>query len=281
MSLSVEAIGAAATLQDGGRPGHRRYGVPVGGAFDRESYELGNALVGNGPAAAALELTVTGGRFRADGRHRVAVVGAKLELSVNGFPLRQQTPVDLAPGDVLALGTMHGGARSYLCVGGGFLGEPILGSLSGIPVRKGDSLLVGPQSVTPAVEGPATPLASLRPRALRLLRGPQFALFRSRDFAQETYEVSPHCNRAGIRLTGPPMDVPAEAPSEPMCVGAVQITRDGMPVVIGPDGPTIGGYPKIACLIEADLDRLGQLLPGDTVRFEWAHAPARAFRDPR
>ena len=273
MSLAVETIGAGATLQDGGRPGYRRYGVPVGGAFDRESLALGNALVGNPPAAPAIEFTVVGGRFRAVGHHRVAVAGADLDLTVNGTVASVRTPLELKPGDVLRLGTMRGGARAYLCVAGGFEAELILGSLSGAPVSKDESLSVGPhidlENAPEVLERARSAPSSLSSRPLHIVPGPQRAAFPSGDLASRTYEVSAQCNRVGIRLSGPPLDVPDEAPSEPMCVGAVQITRDGLPVLIGPDGPTIGGYPKPACVIEADWNRMAQLVPGDTVAFQW------------
>lgn len=269
MSLAVLTIHAGATLQGGRRPGFRRFGVPVGGAFDEDSLCAGNALVGNPPLATALELTLMGGKFRASDRHLVAVVGAVQDVLVNDLRVDPSRAIALEPGDVLVLGPLRGGARAYLCAAGGLGSESGGAYVSGRKVAAGEGLSAAetPQISTSAkLDGPPV---SLTPRPIRILPGPQRDAFLGEDFAANRYAVSIHSNRVGIRLEGPPLAVPEEAPSEPMCVGVVQISRDGCPVIIGPDGPTIGGYPKIACVIEADVSRLGQLLPGDAIRFDW------------
>jgi antagonist of KipI len=103
---------------------------------------------------------------------------------------------------------------------------------------------------------------------LRVVDGLQASWFRWEGFAEQDLTVSPASNRMGLRLQGEPLTVPErELVSEPVCPGSVQVTRDGQCIVLGVDGQTIGGYPKIAQVISADLDHLGQLRPGDSVRF--------------
>jgi allophanate hydrolase subunit 2 len=104
---------------------------------------------------------------------------------------------------------------------------------------------------------------------LRVLRGPQADWFTAAEFYSQTFSVSPSSNRMGLRLQGTPLTMPGrEMISEPVCPGSVQVTRDGQCIILGIDGQTIGGYPKIAQVIRADLDQLGQLRPGVPVRFE-------------
>jgi antagonist of KipI len=103
---------------------------------------------------------------------------------------------------------------------------------------------------------------------LRVLNGPQAALFKEEEFYPQEYTVTPESNRMGLRLEGDPLAVPKrELVSEPVCPGAVQVTSNGRCIVLGVDGQTIGGYPKIAQVISADLDKLGQLRPGEAIRF--------------
>jgi allophanate hydrolase subunit 2 len=113
------------------------------------------------------------------------------------------------------------------------------------------------------------PFVSAHPLTLRALDGPQADWFPDGRFFGSTYTVTPASNRMGLRLAGEPLTrKPGELVSEPVAPGAVQVTNDGLPVVLGVDGQTIGGYPKVAHVIRADLDRLAQLRPGTAVRFE-------------
>lgn len=118
-------------------------------------------------------------------------------------------------------------------------------------------------------QGPARRLAeppsSLRGGPLRVVPGPQADLVRLGG----SFTVSPASNRVGIRLDGEGFTHDLELPSEPACVGAIQVTNSGQPIILGPDGPTIGGYPKAAVVIRADLPRLAHLIPGAPVELEW------------
>jgi antagonist of KipI len=159
--------------------------------------------------------------------------------------------------------------RAYLCVRGGIQSPVILGSRSSLgPVRAGDVLPCLPGTIRPrSLAEPFAPVAE--PEPLRVLDGTQAEWFDREDFDRQAFTVTPASNRMGLRLDGRPLTVPArELVSEPVCPGAVQVTRDGRCIILGMDGQTIGGYPKIAQVIAADLDRLAQLRPGAVVRFQ-------------
>ncbi|MFN3682851.1 MAG: biotin-dependent carboxyltransferase family protein [Fimbriimonadaceae bacterium] len=264
MGLRVLRVQAGASLQDSGRPGYRRFGVPQGGAFDLAALEWGNALLGNPPGAPALELLLFGGRFRAESALRVAVVGAPCAVRVDGREAPWGRPVGLQPGSELEIGLATEGLRVLLCAEGGFEAERILGSVSGHPVGTGDILRIGRASGEPARAEPPPWDTRLE---LAVDAGPDAVLLPP-GLLDGAFEASHQSGRSGVRLVGaPPLALP-ELPSEPCDVGVVQATPSGELVVIGPDGPTIGGYSKVACVPEGELWKVAQLRPGETVRLK-------------
>jgi antagonist of KipI len=267
MSLTVLEPGLSSLLVDFGRPRSRSLGVPVGGAADRAALALGNSLVGNPPDAVAVEITLTGPTLRAEDETACSFFGAPFTLSCGRRSLRANASFTLAAGEVLRVGGTPRGARGYLCVRGGLQLPRILGSSSALaPLRAGD-LLACPPSRSPVRFLAAVPFAE-DGNLLRVLRGAQADWFPGADFAAQEFQVTPASNRMGLRLEGKPLCLPErELVSEPVCPGAVQVTRDGQCIVLGVDGQTIGGYPKVAQVISADLDRLGQLRPGERIRF--------------
>jgi antagonist of KipI len=288
MTLRVLDPGLYTLVVDYGRPHCRSLGVPVGGAADRASLALGNALVGNPPDAAALEFSLAGPTLEAACPLGCIVYGAPFEARVNGRRQPAGTTFTLRPGDVLQVGGTQERMRGYLCVRGGVQSAIVLGSRSGLgPLRAGDEV--------PCAAGSVRPRRFLedldRDRAeekrhhfpgswemLRVLGGAQADWFDLRGtlFAPEKgwqappplFRVTPASNRMGLRLEGSALPVPQrELVSEPVCPGAVQVTRDGQCIILGVDGQTIGGYPKVAQVISADLDVVGQLRPGEQVFF--------------
>jgi allophanate hydrolase subunit 2 len=154
--------------------------------------------------------------------------------------------------------------RAYLAVSGGFHAESVLGSVSGLqPLTPGAVLEC---AATPMLPGRALRLPAW-PGVLRVLPGAHAALFPTDGLTNQSYGVGSAVDRMGVRLEGAGLPVPPELPSEPAHPGAVQVTRDGQCIVLGVDGQTIGGYAKIAQVIAADLDAVGQLRPGQRVRF--------------
>ncbi|VTU00367.1 Allophanate hydrolase subunit 2 OS=Geobacillus thermodenitrificans (strain NG80-2) GN=GTNG_1352 PE=4 SV=1: AHS2 [Gemmataceae bacterium] len=267
MSLRVRDPGLCSLLVDAGRPRTRHLGLPLGGAADRFAYALGNALVGNDAGALALEVTLFGPTLEAVAPVACVVFGPAFESAVNVTPVRANTTFTLAPGDVLRVGGTRTGCRGYVCVAGGFDAPALLGSRSALePVRAGDVLACRPSRCEP--RSPAEEVFPSDTSVLRVLDGPQRDWFTGDSFFTSEYEVSPASNRMGVRLKGPPLARRAgELVSEAVAPGAVQVTNDGLPVVLGADGQTIGGYPKVAHVVRADLDALAQLRPGDRVRF--------------
>jgi 5-oxoprolinase (ATP-hydrolysing) subunit C len=233
---------------------------------------LGNALVGNPPDAAALEVTLKGPRLRADTDVGYVVFGAGFELHCHGCPIKVGHTFTLRAGQVLRFGTTSAGVRAYLCVRGGFDEPGILGSRSGLtPVKKGDVLPCASSAIRSrfADVGMAGAFRDLSGDwIIDVMPGLQAEWFDEKRFYKQLFVVTPDSNRMGLRLNGPALAAPnREMTSEPVCPGAIQVTRDGQCIILGVDGQTIGGYPKIAQVIQADLDLLGQLAPGQSIRF--------------
>lgn len=265
-TLTVLSPGLHTLVVDAGRPRSRGLGVPVGGAADRFALALGNALVGNPPDAAALEVSLVGPTLVADAPLACVLYGAPFALATSLRPLLTGTTFPLAPGEELRVGGTSRGMRAYLCVGGGLDAPAVLGSRSSLtPLRGGERFGCRPGTIASRrveVERGASDV-------LRVLPGAHAGWFPPDALLGREFEVTPVSNRMGLRLAGEPLPVPArEIVSEPVCPGTMQVTRDGQCIILGVDGQTIGGYPKIAQVIAADLDRLGQLRPGDKVRFQ-------------
>ena len=268
MSLRVLHPGLHSLVVDFGRPSSRSLGVPVGGAADRSSLILGNAFVGNEPNTPALEITLAGPVLQADGEAGCVVYGAPFDVSTDRRRLSAGKTFTLQPGEELHIGGTERGARAYLCVHGGFECAVVLGSCSALdPVRAGEILRCR-ESVMGVRFARAELTGNDEPFALRVVGGAQAEWFEAADFLTQEFTVTPASNRMGLRLRGQELHPPdRELLSEPVCPGTVQVTRDGQCIVLGVDGQTIGGYPKIAQVISADLDKLGQLRPGERIRF--------------
>lgn len=289
-SLRVLEPGLLTTVQDLGRPGHAALGVSASGAADPLSARMGNLLVGNAENAGVLEMTLVGGIFAFDAPALVAVTGSDFGAAVEGrrpgaLPPWSATQVEA--GDVVRVGPTRSGARAYLCIRGGVVVPPVLGSASthlltglgglcGRALRKGDVLEIGPDPGGPRSRLRVAALEVekiLLRRTLRVTRGPQADFFTAlalERFARSEYEVTEEADRMGLRLSGPPLmrSDARQMLTEGVCVGAVQVPENGQPIVLFVEQQTTGGYPKVANVVSADLPALGQLRPRDRVRFE-------------
>jgi biotin-dependent carboxylase-like uncharacterized protein len=272
MGLMVIDPGFWTTVQDKGRVGYREWGVPVGGAFDKRSADLANALVGNGPESAVLELTMRGGVYEAQVSLGLGLAGAPMEatlvsLDAHPRPLRVPSSCSLRVGDRLVLGHSREGARCYLAIKEGILTVPRMGSRSSErPIRPGDLLPTRESSI--ANRHIAEPDWT-RPEStpIRVIAGPDATyLTAPESWSNDYFRVSSRSNRTGLRLEGPPQNVAqlTDRLSAPVCPGAIQVAG-GQLIILGVAGGTMGGYPHVAHVISADLDRLGQLLPGDRI----------------
>jgi biotin-dependent carboxylase-like uncharacterized protein len=277
--LLIESCGAGTTLQDWGRTGLRRFGVATAGAADRLSLALANALVGNNAATAAVEFALLGASFRVQGGAvTLAVAGPDCALRIAGRAVAPGTSARAEAGQRVEVGPVRGGVYAYLAVAGGFDLAPEMGSLSmhrrsGIGGRglQGGALLTcaGP------VEAPLRRIDPL-PRhpggAIRVIAGPQQDFFTPQafeTFLASEYAVTPLTDRMGCRLLGPPLQHQRgfNIVSDGVLAGSIQVPGDGQPLVLLRDCQTTGGYPKIATVIGADIDRLGQMPPGSRLRF--------------
>jgi antagonist of KipI len=231
-----------------------------------------NGLVGNAPDVAGLEFALVGPTLEAQVDIGAVVFGAPFPVQVNRQPIANGTTFNVPTGSVLKIGAAAAGLRGYLAIRGGIHSKLILGSRSSFePLQRGDVLPC--ESGRVARRSLAEPLVSYStdpvPPPIRCMPGAQADWFTLPEFFGPEFLVTPASNRMGIRLQGKPLTRPQrEMVSEPVCPGSVQVVNDGQCIVLGVDGQTIGGYPKVAQVITADLDRLGQLRPGQRVVFE-------------
>ena len=243
--------------------------MPVGGAADRFALDIGNALLGNPSNAAALEISLNGPTLTADSDVACVLYGAPFEMTLDGLAHDAGKTFVLHRCEELRIGGTPSGMRAYLCVRGGLQTPIILDSRSGLePLRAGAELKCQPGVIH--VRHFRNDFAwSAEPRLLRVVDGSQADWFRTDEFYSQSFTVTPASNRMGLRLSGTALTLPErELESEPVCPGSVQVTRDGQCIVLGVDGQTIGGYPKIAQVVSADIDKLAQLRPGESIRFQ-------------
>ncbi len=297
-TVQVLSPGTLTTLQDyPGRSGLWHVGVPPSGPMDSLSFRLANRLIGNAVDAAAMEITLNGPTLQFNCDTRVALTGADIEAELDGTPLPRFEVVGVSAGQVLSMGKVTGhGARAYLAVAGGFQCPDYLGSKStftlgqfgghvGRSLRAADVLHLADASTAPDVtEGKRlTNLPGITDRwQLRVIYGPHGApdFFTGDDiddFFGSEWEVHYNSSRTGVRLIGPKprwaRETGGEAGLHPSNIhdnayafGTVDFTGD-MPVILGPDGPSLGGFVCPATVITADLWKLGQLKAGDKLRF--------------
>lgn len=287
--LRVVAPGLMTTLQDFGRWGYQRLGIPVSGALDHVSLRAANLVAGNPPSMGALEIAYQGPTLVVEAESvRLAIAGgtAPVELLTDAgaerLPLLQS--MRLHKGQVIRVGALVGGAVTYLAVEGGFDAAPVLGSqstytraalggLAGRALRAGD-LLHLKEAQAPEREERMLPSLDLAPpQRFRVVLGPQDEYFTEQGvqaLLQGTYTVSPASDRMGMRLKGPLLEHAKgfNIVSDGIAPGSIQVPGNGLPIVLLADRQTTGGYPKIATVISADMPALGRLTPGARIAFE-------------
>ncbi|MGA5484067.1 urea carboxylase [Pseudomonas siliginis] len=296
-TFEVLSAGTQTSVQDyPGRLGYWAVGVPPSGPMDSRALRLGNRLLGNEQGAAALEITMSGPILRFNCDAVVAVTGAPIALTLDAEPVPMNTALLIPAGATLQLGSISGaGARSYLCLRGGVQVPDYLGSKStftlgqfgghgGRALRAGDVLHVPALTERSAgqqlAEQHITALPSVR--QIRVIYGPHgapeyFSENYIATFFATQWEVHFNSSRTGVRLIGPKPEWvredggeaglhPSNIHDNPYAIGAVDFTGD-MPVILGPDGPSLGGFVCPVTVIEADLWQLGQLKAGDKIQF--------------
>lgn len=296
--------GPQTTVQDLGRPGYLRYGIPPSGPIDRAALILANRLVGNPDGAAVLECTLAGPKLQMTDERVVAVTGAEMSVTVNGHEAPRWAAIRVVAGDVLRLGLSRRGLRAYLSVAGGIDVPPVLGSRStyvrgrlggyqGRALEPGDRLPLG---------RPSVPLARIVGRAVRaeaipehggevevrVILGPQADRFTPdaiAAFLEGPYEMTGESDRMGARLKGPPITHTRghDIISDGIPLGGVQVVGNGQPIILLVDRQSTGGYTKIATVCSFDVGKVGQMMPRQRLRFRSvsvgeAHAILRAER---
>lgn len=309
--LRIVSPGLQSLIQDLGRHGHSALGVSAAGALDRASLRRANRLVGNSPAAAAIETVAGGLRVQAAGDQVLAVAGAPSALTIDspsdagsgadseadsdGTGRRRTvpmaTPFALLDGEILTVGAPEAGFRSYLAVRGGVDAPAVLGSrstdtMSGIgpaPLAPGQLLAAGGVTESGVVGSP-----ELQPdfpgtgvTVLDIVPGPRADWFDEaalESLCGQDWVVKPQSNRVGMRLDGTPLQRSrqGELPSEGTVAGAIQVPPEGLPVLFLADHPITGGYPVIGVVVDHQLDLAAQVPIGGSIRFRRVAGQASA-----
>lgn len=296
--------GPQTTVQDLGRPGYLRYGIPPSGPMDRTAFVLANRLVGNPDTAAVLECALAGPRLEVRAGTVIAVTGAEMPVTANGREIPRWTAVGIEAGSVLRVGPSIRGVRSYLAFAGGIDVPLVLGSratylrgalggFQGRELRKGDLVPFGPSRAT----GEGILGRRVRPDMIpsygdqievRVILGPQADRFTPEGIARflgEPYEMTVQSERMGARLNGPPITHTRghDIVSDGIPLGGIQVVGDGQPIILLVDRQSTGGYTKVATACSFDIGRVGQAMPGQRLRFRQvtvveAHALLRQER---
>lgn len=303
--IHILRTGLQTTIQDRGRFGYRGLGVSVCGALDRLSHDLANALVGNLPEAASLEMTLVGDDLKFSEPAVIALTGAKVSAMVHTEDgelraLEMNRPCRVPARAVIRTGAIREGARTYLAVSGGINVPIVLGSRStdlrsgfggfgGQMLQQGWELAVG-DAVHPQFRSAISELkncdsvsqsgwfsrpASLcheTPAVVRVVAGQRFGFLTSDSqklFLGERFTVSSQSNRMGYRLDGPELKLTRTESlvSEGVAIGTIQLPPDGHPILLMHDCAPTGGYPRIAHVITADLPLAAQVCPGEALQF--------------
>jgi len=290
MILTIRSVSGLATIQDLGWASQRAIGLPPSGAVDRAALCIANALVGNPVTTAGIELTL--GPIEIETSHSVlvAATGSVGEWRSGDQILSPATTVALPAGSRFRLGPGPQTRFGYLAISGGMAVPEQLGSRAtylptglggwhGRGLRPGDVLPVGEPSPAPPAGTAADSIAAPTETPIRITGAGHDHLFDERAVAalvSAPYRILPQSDRMGSRLAGPTIHPRTRAtlPSEGTCLGAIQVPDDGNPIVILHDGPTVGGYPKVAAVIGADLGRFAQVPLGGQVQFAWTSRAA-------
>lgn len=293
MSMKIRNPGAMTTVQDLGRFGYMNKGFSVSGAVDTFSMRLANALVGNALGEAVLEATIMGPEILFEAPGVIALTGADMAPKLNRVPCPMNQAVAVHTGDILSFGFAKSGCRAYIAVAGGMGIESVLGSKStnlkcglggfhGRALRTGDCIPFFQKAETlshmekryyePGKEPFRAPDSKDGIPVLRAVKGPQEEYFTEkglRTLTEAVYTVTNDSNRMACKLSGEPIEFVSSGDiiSDGIVTGSIQVSSNGMPIVMLADHQTTGGYAKIGTVISVDIPVIGQRKPGEKVRF--------------
>lgn len=276
MSLKVISPGIFTTVQDMGRYGAQHIGLSPSGAMDGESLLIGHQLLEN-ESQMALEMTMQGGEFQFTESNAFVITGADMRATLNGRAVHNNRIYNAPAGSILKFGGAVNGLRTYLTVKGGFKLPDFhnsvsthtkiqIGGIDGRTLTAGDELLFKQPATMKEKE---LHVYEKDVKVIRFIPGRQFDRFKNvAETLNAPYTVSNTSDRMGIRLEGPTLEADSyDIISEPVQLGAIQVTSEGQPIVLMNDRQTVGGYAKIGTVYFTDLSKLSQLVPGDSFRF--------------
>lgn len=300
MDVEVLHAGMFTTVQDLGRSHYQQYGVPVGGAMDKNALRMINMLVGNEENEAGLEITIMGPKLLIKKTTLLAIGGADMEPLLNGERIPLWRPILAEEGSMLCLGKAKSGCRAYVTFAGGInidrtMGSKstyiraALGGIEGRMLKKGDYFQIGTGAEVGsrfirnlqeeeriktkwAICNNTLPKYKKQPilRVITDFEYDQFTEESIKSFFSKEYKVSNYADRMGYRLDGDVLNRVEEIEilSSPVTFGTIQVPNGGQPIILMADRQTTGGYPRIGNVISVDLPLLAQLKPGDYVTFE-------------
>lgn len=307
--IEIISPGLLSSIQDLGRPGYRSIGVGLSGAMDSVAMRVANMLVGNDENAPVIEVTLGGMKIRFSEYTRFALGGANCQAELNGRVIPTWWICPARRGDVLKLKIPQQGMRSYLAIAGGGFDVPeimgsrstdlkgLFGGLEGRPLKRGDLLnheKLQSEKISTANFGVSLPRAAFlhmeneavtKVRVIPAAERDHFNEKNQQLFLTTEWQVEADSNRIGYRLEGPALEKKSavELASHGILPGTIQVPPSGKPVIQLNDANTCGGYPKVAAVIQADLHKLAQIRPGQSVRFcltthKAAHKAANKLR---
>lgn len=293
--LYIEQCGFLTTIQDGGRSGHKQYGVSKSGAMDSFAMKAANLLAGNEINTPVLEITLSPHRFRVLANTLAAFCGGGLQPEMNGKEIPLFQAVSLEKDSVVELKKQTNGFRLYMAVGGGFTADSFLesrstdllikaGGLQGRVLRKDDTIhqlsdLSSLQKDLFSIFQNQTTIELkvnadyVQQKIIRVLKGVEWDYLTDESkttISSSVFTISPQSNRMGYRMKSDVLKTlqPCDIISSPVTEGTVQLTSSGEMIVLTADAQTVGGYPRILQVIEANLPALVQKKPGDVIQFE-------------
>ncbi len=285
-AIHIEEAGLLTTVQDLGRAGYQRFGMPVGGAMDTLSAQLANLIIGNGQNDSCLEATLIGPKISFLDKTAFCVCGADIQPRLNNTAIENNKPYTAKPGDSLSFAGRLSGCRAYIAFAGGIDVPVVMGSRStllsarlggfeGRPLQAGDHLNLFPAKKNRPLESIPEALfpQTFTGKSVRILPGPEawhFSTDVMKTFLSTTYTISSQSNRMGYRLEGPTLtalDSKSDIISSAIPFGTIQLPSGGQPIILMADRQTTGGYPRLAVVASVDLPYVAQLMPGDDISF--------------
>lgn len=299
MAIEIVKSGMLATIQDLGRHGYQRFGVNCNGTMDESSARVANILVGNLETEAVIELTLFGSSIKFTSPHLIAICGGDMHPYINNQPVDMWQPLVVEAGSTLTFAQYRAGCRVYVAVAGGLAGDKVLGSYStslrakvggfkGRTLKAGDTIQVKkilPKSLAYKLWRKVEKEVKLNYHVqhfahayeevttVRYIKGPDFDNMTEeskQNWQQAIWTIDAQSDRMGYRLVGEQLqwEVREEKISEGVVHGTVQLPANGQPIILLADRQTVGGYPKIAVIASKDISLLGQMQPGQKLKFE-------------